>query len=529
LQAIFERESERPEAADEAFDGCLERYPADRSVVASAVEHYDGRGQPARGNQILAALIESQPDAFVQRAQLARRVHAMGERERAEALLRAGTEVAYPFAASYAWAALAELFVKERRFAEAAEAFGRARALEGDQGPQRVLAHAELLALAEENERALELAEELGDHFYRHMIYARVSLNERKPAEALKHLDKLLAQWPGNAGAHYYAGRAAERIGDWSRAVDAYRNSIRAGANETDTGVKLAQLHRAEGKYQEAFVAVQHHLKEHPRDLEAALLGIEISTRLSAQQLRVSMRLVEDDDAWARVAVVLARATAERRDSEAAIELLRADRRIDLEDPRDSEALEALALYLVDVGRRDEALAMVERVLAQHPDEARLHWIVSRLTGGARSQDALERALALAPTLEPARVAMAHRRADAGDVEGAVALLEGFTGASPERLLELAQLLAAAGRQAEAEAKLEDMLWERPHHAEAARQLALLRLERDAGAEPRTLELAQRAVRFRGGAEAYRVLAEVLEARGESEPAAQAREKAAAG
>jgi hypothetical protein len=172
---------------------------------------------------------------------------------------------------------------------------------------------------------------------------------------------------------------------------------------------------------------------------------------------------------------------------------------------------------------------MVERVLAQHPDEARLHWIVSRLTGGARSQDALERALALAPTLEPARVAMAHRRADAGDVEGAVALLEGFTGASPERLLELAQLLAAAGRQAEAEAKLEDMLWERPHHAEAARQLALLRLERDAGAEPRTLELAQRAVRFRGGAEAYRVLAEVLEARGESEPAAQAREKAAAG
>jgi tetratricopeptide (TPR) repeat protein len=528
VKAIFERESDRLDEADAAFDGCLQRYPADRWVVARAVEHYDGRGQPARSNEILAALIESQPEAFVQRAQLARRMFAVGEHERARALLRAGTEVEYPFAASYAWAALAEFYVEDGRFADAAEAFGRARALEGDQGRQRILAHAELLALAGENARALDLAEELGDHFFRHMIYARVSLNERKPAEALEHLDELLEQWPGNAGAHYYAGRAAERIGDWTRAVDAYRNSIRAGAQQTDSGLKLAQLHLAEGKYQEAFVAVQHHLKEHPRDLEAALLGIEISTWLSAQQLRVSMRLLKDEGAWARVAVVLARATAERRDAEAAIELLRADRRIDLEDPRDAEALEALALYLVDVGRTDEALAMVERVLAQHPDEARLHWIVSRLTGGPRSQDALERALALAPRLEPASVAMAYRRAEAGEVEAAVELLESLTDASPERLLDLAQVLAAAGRTAEAEARLEDMLWERPHHAEAALQLALLRLERAAGAEPRTLELAQRAVRFRGGADAYRVLAEVLEARGESEPAAKAREKAAA-
>jgi len=528
VKAIFLRERERPDEADAAFSGCLERYPGDRSVVASAVEHFDGRGQSARSNEILAALIASQPEAFLQRAQLAQRVHAAGERQQAETLLREGTEVAFLFAASYAWAALAELHVKDGRFADAAEAFGKARELEGDQGPQRIMAHAELLAMAGENERALALASELGDHFFRHMIYARVRLNERRPAEALDHLDQLLVQWPDNAGAHYYAGRAAERIGDWPRAVDAYRNSIRAGAKETDAGVKLAQLHLAEGKYQEAFVAVQHHLKEHPRDLEAILLGIEISTGLSPQQLKLSMQRVKDDAAWARVAVLLARVTAKRRDAESAIQLLRADGRIDLESPRDAEALEALALYLADVGRSGEALALVERVRDRHPDAAYLHWVVSRLSEGPGSREALERALELAPELEPASVAMAYVRAEAGDVETAVARLEGFIDTSPERLLDLAQVLADAGRPAEAETRLEEMLWERPHHAEAARRLAKLRLERDAGAEPRTLELARRAVRFRGGAAAYRVLAEVLEARGESDMAAKAREQAAA-
>jgi tetratricopeptide (TPR) repeat protein len=524
-KATFEREAGQIEEADASFAGCLERYPHARAVVSAAIEHYDEQGDSARGNELLADLVEAEPLLHLQRARLARRRYRAGDAAGAHALLRAGTEVEHPVLAAYSWSVIAELLIDEKRFPEAAEAFGNARELEGDFGPQRILAHAELLAIAGESERALALAEELGDHFYRHLIHARVATNRRKPDEALAHLEELLVQWPDNAQAHYYAGRAAERLGDWPRAADAYRSSIRSGAGHTDAGVKLARLQLAAGQYQEAYVAAGHHVKEHGPEPVAVLLALEAATRLSQGQFQASLGQVKDGE-FGAVGALLARVANELRGPEAAISQVNEMERVDLENPRDAEALDALAHYMVAAGRRDEARTQVERVLAKYPDEARLHWILSRLVDGDRSERALARALELDPALEPAAVAMGRRLAAAGDLDAGVALIEPFVDESPARLVDIAELLRAAGRGAEAETKLEDLLWEIPHHAEAARQLALLRLARKAGAEPRTLELAQRAVRFRGGPDAYRALAAVHDVRGETSQAEQARAKA---
>jgi tetratricopeptide (TPR) repeat protein len=522
-RATFERESGNLEESTAAFEDCLERHPLAPTVVVASVEHYDELGNPGRGNEILTDLVESLPLEFVPRAQLARRLHAMAAEEQAYALLRAGGELEHPLAAAYALSTLAELYADSGRFAEAADVFGRVRELEGDQGPQRILAHAELLALAGENERALALAEELGDHIYRHLVFATVSFSERDAGAALQHLERALVQWPDNAAAQYYAGRAAERLGDFPRAIDAYRNSIRAGAGETDAGVKLAELHRAAGRYQEAYVAVNHHVREYPDDVEAALFAVELSTWLEPKSLQASLESVPGDDAWGRVAALLSDVAARKRGADAAIELLRSDRRIDLEQPRDVAALEALVRHLQTAGRGAEALAITERVVARHPEDARLRFVLSLASEGEASRRALEEALRLDPTLEPAVIARARVVARAGDVDAAVASLEGFVRSSPEVLLEIAALLSAAGRSERAEARLESLLWEQPHNAAAAREVALLRLARGAGGEPRSLELAQRATRFGGGAEAYDVLARVFEARGEQARADQAR------
>jgi len=525
-RATFERESGRAKQASAAFEECLKRYPGAPAVVIPIVEHYDRLGQQARGNQILADLVDAQPFEFIPRAELARRLHATGEREQAEALLLEGGELPHPFTAAHALSALADLYVEEKRFEDAARVFGRARQLSGDPSPQRILAHAELLALAGESQQALALAEELGDHVYSHLVYAAVSTQERDAQSALEHLEVALVQWPDNAAAQYYAGRAAERLGKFPRAVDAYRNSIRAGAGKTDAGIKLAQLHRAAGRFEEAHVAVNHHVKEHQDDVDAALLSLELATRLEAQRLQASLELLaEHPTAWARAAALLSKVAAERGGAAAGIRLLQQDERIDLEDLRDAAAIEALVGHLRTAGRDGEARAIAEELVSRNPAQAHAHWILSLARDGEAAREALERAARLDPTFEPAARARARLAAGSAEVDAAVASLESFVPQSPEVLLDIAKLLASAGRLTEAESRLETLLWERPHHADAARELVLLRLARSAGTEPRTLELAQRGVRFGGGAEAKEVLARVFEARGDQERAQATRNK----
>ena len=75
-------------------------------------------------------------------------------------------------------------------------------------------------------------------------------------------------------------------------------------------------------------------------------------------------------------------------------------------------------------------------------------------------------------------------------------------------MLPLSELLIVQGHRDAAEARLEALLREQPWDASAALALARLRLERGT-ADARTLELARRAVRFRGGPEAEALLERV--------------------
>jgi hypothetical protein len=77
-----------------------------------------------------------------------------------------------------------------------------------------------------------------------------------------------------------------------------------------------------------------------------------------------------------------------------------------------------------------------------------------------------------------------------------------------------------AGRVDEAEAIWEEQLREHAWDAAAARALARLRLDREES-DDRTLELAERAVLFRGGDAARDLLLEVHRKRGETSRAEQ--------
>ena len=104
-----------------------------------------------------------------------------------------------------------------------------------------------------------------------------------------------------------------------------------------------------------------------------------------------------------------------------------------------------------------------------------------------------------------------------GDLDGAVALYERVAEQALERrspLQAAASALRAAGQNARAEALWEDQLREHAWDSEAAIGLAKIRLERGQ-TDDRTVELAERAVLFRGGQRARDLLVEVHRARGE--------------
>jgi tetratricopeptide (TPR) repeat protein len=520
-KATFTHEKGETDEASTLYTSCLKEFPTDAAVLVEATSFFDENGRSDRSVEALRAAVEHAPHAVNHRSALAGRLRAAGAVSEAEQVIRDGIGLESSAHDAYSWIALADHYVAIEDYAAAAEALGKALELDHDPPPQRLLAYADLLAMAGENEKALEAAEALEPEFYGDIVRARVLLNERKPRQALDRLDVVLRQWPNNAAARYYAARAAEQAGDLDRAIEEYRQSIRAGAAFSDAGLRLARLHEAEGAFETALFAAQRHLEAHPGDPEGVLLAVQLSQRAPHIPIPELLAPLQRPALWARAVPIRATAAAERGGSGAAVALVRSDPRLDLAHPRDAAALRTLVIHLMNVAKQDEAQLAVEAALAAHPDDGQfhaIHGLILERQGAAPQvqREVFERALALDPEHAPALLALAKLSARSGDREGALALYDRAAAADPVdpgAPRAAAALLAQSGRADEAEQRLEEHLREHAYDAKAAMQLADLRLARGAASDA-TLELAKRAMRFRGGSEAHELLVRVHRARG---------------
>jgi tetratricopeptide (TPR) repeat protein len=233
---------------------------------------------------------------------------------------------------------------------------------------------------------------------------------------------------------------------------------------------------------------------------------------------------------WSRAAAVHAETIAARRGPAAAIEWIQAARGVDLTRPHDADLLRVLVDSLIAAGRIGDAREAVETALAAHTDAAAFHEIHGRVLDGEEASPekiraANERAVELDPKQARALEALGRIAQEQGDTEAALTYYDRATAKQTESLSaarRAARLVADASRLDEAETRWEELLRERPWDTGAAMALAKLRIEREADLD-RTLELAQRAVLFRGGPSAHSLLAQVYELRGEVELAAAAR------
>jgi tetratricopeptide (TPR) repeat protein len=527
-QATFVREREDPERAEELFEACLEEFPATQLVVAQAVEFFDAAGRFERSSEILRRALEEAPEQMAFRIALAARLRALRRAEEAEALLLDATET-WPSLSS--WTALGDHHVALEDYAAARAAFGQAMALQPNPNPILVFGYADMLIHEGKLAEARGVAETL-DRPYSDLLRGRILLVERDARAALEALEAGIALWPQNPTARALAGEAAEHIGDFDRAISEYRDSIRADASYTSAALRLARLHAGEGRYELALSALAHYTLTHHSDSEGFVLAARLAAAAGHRNLA--------NQALAKLGQLpgqLGHAVAERAaflrttagNAAAAQSIESAE--LDLTDPANAEALRALVETLAAAGEPDAAITRADAALAAHRDEAdfqEIHALALRGADRPRGdvRAAYERALELEPDHVRSLMGLARLSAEDGAPETAVALYDRAAAADPEDPVpawSAIELLADPGTEA-LEPRLEDLLWRHPRHAQAADRLARLLLARGGEAD-RALELALRAVRFRGGAAALDTLGWVRMAHGALDEAIRALER----
>jgi tetratricopeptide (TPR) repeat protein len=512
-RASFRKEKREPDEADRIYQECLGRYPTAAVLVQDSVEFYDSRGRPDRSLEILRAAYDADRTSRGYRLTLAARLDMAGARAEAERILREATEVEDPALAAVAWADLAGFYLGGGAADLAVSAYERAIAGPGDPLPDLLFGYAEALILAGRHEKALDVAATMKVAAHRELVRARVELERGQPRRALDLFTEGLRLWPDNAVARYYAARAAEQVGDFDRAIEEYRGSIRSEARSTDARVRLARLHLAEGSPELALVVVRHDAFNSATP-ETLLLELEIlASRGNVARLPEHIeRQVRTPAMWPRAVAAIAAGTRRRAGAEAAAERVRRER-LDLTHPVNAPALRELIVSLLEAGQARAALDLADAAVQAHAETAAFHELRGlALAGGAgeasEARAAYERALERQSDNVGALAGLARLAAESGDTATALDLYAaaaavGADDASP--LVSSAELLASLGRAGEAEARLAEALKRSPYDGEAALRLAELQLAR--GSDPASARrLLERAVRFGAGGEAEALL-----------------------
>ncbi|MFV1978639.1 MAG: tetratricopeptide repeat protein, partial [Myxococcota bacterium] len=272
-RGLFAHEKGDSELAEAQYAECLEKFPVNPFVVQEAANFYGMTGQRERAIEILEkALEESGNSAF--RMALAERMKRAGDTEEQERLLRAEAEE-QPSINS--WFRLADFYVGRDEFDKALEAFDHSLARSADPPESLLFAYADTLVQAEQFDKARSIVMEFKESALRDLIIGRILLAQGDPAAALVSFEAGILLWPNNPAGRFLAGQAAERIGDFDRAISEYKESMRANPARSTAALELAELDALRGRYDEAIEAVKRHMQAHPGDIDGIIAAVRIA------------------------------------------------------------------------------------------------------------------------------------------------------------------------------------------------------------------------------------------------------------
>jgi len=524
------------EQAHDTWERCVEEFPADPTVVINAVGFFDARAEWQRSLEVLRGAFDAAPQQFFRTA-LAARLRAMGMTAEGEALLREATEVEDPRIGAAAWLDLAAYRHALREHGAAADAIARAieetRRFE-EPGSQLLFQHADALVVSGQLREALAVAEDIPVAAQRDMIRGRVAQERGDYAGALALYDEAMRVWPNNPWARYYAGEAAEKLGDFDRALEEYRYSLRVSVAATDARTRAAKLLIAQGQLQRAQQLLTLERQTAPLEPEGEVLAMYLMGRiLSPKQLReeISVAVTRNPALLPDVLVGGSDGVADAVGPRAALQLLRDVPGMDYTQPAFAGVLRALVRHAHAAGEAAEAERRVEAAVAAHPEQAVFHEIrgLHRELGGAMepAREAYARALELAPTSAAALAGLA-RLARGDDPTESVALFDRAAAADPDDAgprIGAARALLESGQREDARRRLVALLASHPLEPEPPADLVSLDLAADQ-VDRRTLAWAERASRLELTPEAYEQLSVVYARLGETEASERAADQA---
>ncbi|MBW2541546.1 MAG: tetratricopeptide repeat protein [Deltaproteobacteria bacterium] len=524
--ASFASEKGEVEAAEAAWEECLEKFPGEELVVFTAMEFFNKQSKHARALEILRSAHQANPTHLNFVETLANWLATAGRAEEAERLLRSAA-ARDGGKDPDAWLLLARYHERRDETTKAKDALAQGMRLMGEAPVTLVAAYVDLLIRSGDYDEAEELLPQFDPSpVMQNMLRGRLILARGKPAEALEVLDEGLRLWPDHSVGHWLAGTAAEQLGDFERAVQEYGEAIRNDPGNRDALLSMLKLLEGLGLYDDALTVLSRSRHENRKDAEILLHSIRIAHRAGSQQIleQAARQLGALPGNRSVVVAELAAIHAARGGPSAGVDAIRGAN-LDLTHPRNGPALGALVEFLVEADRSGEALEAIRAALEAHPDEALFHDLRGRVLRGAgetqAAQEAIQRALELEPERASALAQLAALAKERGDRDAALALYDRAALADPEDASyawNAIELLSASDDGAELERRLEALLARHATHAAAAELLARRLSERD---PDRALALALRAVRLAGGPGAFDVLGRIQLAQGDAESAAR--------
>jgi tetratricopeptide (TPR) repeat protein len=531
VRGKFALEKGEPERAEEIFLDCLDRYPSHELLVGEMVSLLDEKGDIERSNEILSTALADNPRNRALRIALVRRLDKIGQVEEAAALLEEATEFDQPALAAQSLWDLAGFQLAHGQLDEGLASYARTVELRGDRDPALLFSYGDALVVAGRFDEALALTERMTSEPHRKMIEGRVYFEQGDYLRALEHFEAGLLLWPNNAIVRYMVAISAEELGDFPRAIDAFRYSMRDGAAETDARLRLAQLFFAEENYGQALAVLRHDYEKTPPSFHEALLEVKLMERLGQTQGAVPAHLSRFSSSMefrTRASLIFIEGALHRAGSAAAAEMILSSASLDFTQPENLPILEQLVIHLLDSDQEEKARAEADKALEASPLLGGLHGIQgllhARQGNSEASHAAFERALELDPEEVLALEDRARRHVRAGRVDEAVAIFERLVSLRPGEvspLFEASRVLREEGRDEESDSYLRRLLGESPYHGPAA--LGLARSLANEGRKEGALVLARRAARFGGGDDARSFLVELAGNRSREPDAESAR------
>ncbi len=520
-RGLFAYEKGETEIAEVQYAECLEKFPLNAFVVQNAANFYQTIGQRDRAIELLKNALEETGNSTFRMA-LAQRMRASGDIEEYERLLRLEAEERPSL---NAWFQIADFHVGRDEFDKALEAFDHALALSPEPPESLLFAYADTLVQAEQFDKARSIVIDFEESALRDLILGRILLAQGDPAGALVYFEKGILLWPNNAAGRYLAGQAAERAGDFERALSEYRESVRANMGRTRAALELAELYTIRGQYADAVDVVRRHMEFNPGDIDGIVVGVRAAHKgrrygVATDGLKRLSKTPENEGLAVAVHATLLAEGSPDGSVEAVKAIQEAD--VDLTDPANVKALRVLLVNLAVLEEHEKAALRIESALGAHPEAAVFHELNGGVLSAAgespeKAREAFDRALELEAEHAKALTGLASLTAQAGDVDAALALYDRATDLDPintDSAIAGATLAAEAGRPADARKRFEAVLAEHPREAGAA--LALARILAEQREFEPSLGYAKRA-EWLGSSDAEETLAwiEGLRAKGE--------------